>query len=315
MACCGATWRGIRGRGDGVGKESDPGPFYPTFIPVVVQMMTDSPENTPAMDYENRVVAFIDLLGFRELVSMSALHPPYADHLYCFLKAIQAREVDEGIYGDTPIFKLDGSAVDGKPAKALENKAAIVQELKGAWHIAITQFSDSLVLSCKVHNGIACALLLEFISKLTLSAFNHGFLLRGGITQGLLIHEEGGPLFGPAFIEAYAMESKQAKWARVLVDRKVADLVIGTEPNSRPSDLMFSKSEQEDHKLQITLATAFRYLSKTGRLNFDADATEVMLTSLCQTYATDEKLGPRYLSLLHDWQSLLGTEIDTLGHH
>ena len=275
--------------------------------------MTDSPENAPAMDYKNRVVAFIDLLGFRELVSMSALHPTYADHIYSFLKEIQAREVDEGIYGDTQIFKLDGSADDGKPAKALENKAAIVQELKDDWHIAITQFSDSLVLSCKANNGFACMLLLKFISKLTLSAFSHGFLLRGGITQGLLIHEEGGPLFGPAFIEAYAMESKQAKWARILVDKKVADLVIGTEnalPNSRPFELMFSKSEQEDDQLQMTLATAFRYLSsQPGRLILDAEATEVMLTSLSQTYATDEKLGPRYLSLLHDWQSNAGIAV------
>ena len=109
------------------------------------------------------------------------------------------------------------------------------------------------------------------------------------------------------------MESKQAKWARILVDKKVADLAIDTEsalPNSRPFELMFSKSEQEDDQLQMTLATAFRYLSsQPGRLILDAEATEVMLTSLSQTYATDEKLGPRYLSLLHDWQSNAGIAV------
>lgn len=31
--------------------------------------------------YEKRVVAFIDLLGFRELVSFSALHPEAARHI------------------------------------------------------------------------------------------------------------------------------------------------------------------------------------------------------------------------------------------
>lgn len=259
--------------------------------------------------YENRVVAFIDLLGFRELVSFSALHPEAAGHIYSFLIGIQGQQVMGGLYGGIPTFGLDGTR-EVKLARDLPNTENMLELIKTHWPIEITQFSDSLVLSCKAEDGATSILLLEFIAKLMLGAFQHGFLLRGGITLGLLSHQEGGPLFGPAFIEAYALESKYALWPRIIVDKTVVDLLVRTVqdlPKPKPIDQLFVDAIDIEGKRQLTMATSYRYLSMFGCLVFDVnDATEKLKT-LLQTYATDEKLAGRYGALLNDWLALKNT--------
>ena len=200
--------------------------------------------------YENRVVAFIDLLGFRELVSFSALHPEAAGHIYSFLIGIQGQQVMGGLYGGIPTFGLDGTR-EVKLARDLPNTENMLELIKTHWPIEITQFSDSLVLSCKAEDGATSILLLEFIAKLVLGAFQHGFLLRGGITLGLLSHQEGGPLFGPAFIEAYALESKYALWPRIIVDKTVVDLLVRTVqdlPKPKPIDQLFVDAANSESK-------------------------------------------------------------------
>jgi hypothetical protein len=47
---------------------------------------------------------------------------------------------------------------------------------------------------------------------------DHQILIRGGIAKGKLFHVEGGPLFGPAMNRAYFLESKKAKYPRVIID-------------------------------------------------------------------------------------------------
>lgn len=259
--------------------------------------------------YENRVVAFIDLLGFRELVSFSALHPEAAGHIYSFLIGIQGQQVMGGLYGGIPTVGLDGTR-EVKLARDLPNTENMLELIKTHWPIEITQFSDSLVLSCKAEDGATSILLLEFVAKLMLGAFQHGFLLRGGITLGLLSHQEGGPLFGPAFIEAYALESKYALWPRIIVDKTVVDLLVRTEqdlPKLKPIDQLFVDAIDIEGKRQLAMATSYRYLSMFGCLVFNVnDATEKLKT-LLQTYATDEKLAGRYGALLNDWLALENT--------
>lgn len=267
--------------------------------------MTDQ-INSGATVYENRVVAFVDLLGFRELVALSALHPEAAEHIHTFLINLQQQRVMDDLYGGIPTLGLDGTK-ELKPARDLPDAENQFLELKKHWPIEITQFSDSLVLSCKADDGATCVMLLEFLAKLTLGAFQLGFLLRGGVTMGLLTHKEAGPLFGPAFIEAYALESKRAEWPRIIVEQAVVDLVIKTEqamPKVKPIDLLFNDSIGVEGKQQLTLATAYRYLPMVyGKLQFDVDEATAKLKALVQTYSTDEKLAGRYVALLNDWQN------------
>lgn len=47
-----------------------------------------------------------------------------------------------------------------------------------------------------------------------------GIPVRGGVTVGKLIHTER-KCFGPAMVEAYLLESEEAKFPRVIIDPKV----------------------------------------------------------------------------------------------
>jgi hypothetical protein len=47
----------------------------------------------------------------------------------------------------------------------------------------------------------------------------NGILVRGGLAKGML-HHRGNVVFGPALLDAYALESTIAKFPRILIDRK-----------------------------------------------------------------------------------------------
>lgn len=275
--------------------------------------MTNTVDALPKITYENRVVAFIDILGFRELVSLSALHPETTEHIYAFIQDIQTGPLGDGIYGSIPTLGLDGSK-ELKPARTLEKADVAIKMMKGNWPIASTQFSDSLVFSCKADDGGTSVLMIEFIAKLMRASFELGFILRGGITLGPLIHEEGGPLFGPAFVEAYALESKMAIWPRILVEQAVVDLVIEVEnnlPKSKPFSFLFTKVEKNkemplDRKdlSQLTLASSIRYFEKRDSKDIDKTTHIRKLNALAQSYSCDEKIYSKYASLLNDWMTV-----------
>ena len=279
--------------------------------------MINSVDALPKITYENRIVAFIDILGFRELVSLSALHPETTEHIYAFIQDIQTGSLGDSIYGSIPTFGLDGSK-ELKPARALEKADDAIKMMRVNWPMAITQFSDSLVLSCKADDGHTSVLMIEFIAKLMRASFELGFILRGGITLGPLIHEEGGALFGPAFVEAYALESKMANWPRILVEQSIVDLVIEVENNllkSKPFSFLFTKVEKnKDMSVgsrdlsQLTLASAIRYFEKTYLKNFEKTDHLEKLKALAQSYSCDEKVYPKYESLLNDWLEIFGSD-------
>jgi hypothetical protein len=73
----------------------------------------------------------------------------------------------------------------------------VIDELSELFPLDITQFSDSLVISCPSSDSGSCLLLLKCIYFIKIMVFyNLGMMLRGGIALGKLIHEEGGALFG-----------------------------------------------------------------------------------------------------------------------
>ncbi len=48
-----------------------------------------------------------------------------------------------------------------------------------------------------------------------------GILIRGGITIGNLVHNEDGIVFGQGLIDAYMLESKAAKFPRIILSNKL----------------------------------------------------------------------------------------------
>ncbi len=145
-----------------------------------------TPKPTPR--YEERLILFIDFLGFKEIVETTASDPAALGQLIAALNEI-------GSMGDMP--------------------AASSQR--------VTQFSDSVVLSCAINEESGAFWMINEIALTVISLVFRGFLLRGAVTVGQLYHE-GRHVVGPAMVAAVEMESKVACFPRVVVDPAVVQL-------------------------------------------------------------------------------------------
>lgn len=89
---------------------------------------------------------------------------------------------------------------------------------KGARHI--TTFSDNVVIS-EEPSERRLAMFLVRAGVMQLLAAYQGFLIRGGVTVGKVVHDSR-LVFGPGLIKAYELESTVAVYPRVVVDDAVA---------------------------------------------------------------------------------------------
>ena len=134
------------------------------------------------MEYEDRLVFFVDVLGFRDLVGNSD-----CSRVHEVLKYIQDFYEDE------------------LHAKYTKSKA-------------ISFFSDSIIISTQLFNELdADEMFLTFcdFQLLIANLVMRGVFLRGAVSYGKLFHDEDF-LFGPAFIEAYDYETKNAVYPRII---------------------------------------------------------------------------------------------------
>jgi hypothetical protein len=148
------------------------------------------------MNYENRVICFIDILGFSELVTSTvdksgSEDPEKINHLLGALSRITQM-----------VTRLDMDTARSK---------------------MITQFSDSIVLSFLFKEESEVFHTLLSLQHLLIDLASVGILLRGGITSGKLIHTKD-IVFGPAMIYAYTMESKAANYPRIIVDDSIFEI-------------------------------------------------------------------------------------------
>jgi len=143
-------------------------------------------ERNPA--YERKVVIFYDVLGWR-------------NHI-------------EAAHDD---------------AKAIGNLRRLVLRysrslpLRTQMNLKVSTFSDNVVISQDISE--ATPLLITLIAFLQIAGGLSGFLLRGGITIGKIIHDQE-CVFGPALNRAYELEKYCAKYPRIVLDREVEEELI-----------------------------------------------------------------------------------------
>jgi hypothetical protein len=161
--------------------------------------------------YEQRLCAFVDILGFRELVERSLDRP----HLQQQIRQLLREVIDA-----KPTWERD-SSVDLIEARHIEQGAADprfeAEQTVARYAVAErgTNFSDSLVLSVTL-DARAVRSLVTSLLFLSRRVAELGCYVRGGVCQGLLCHEED-LCFGPALIAAYNLEQKVAFYPRIVV--------------------------------------------------------------------------------------------------
>lgn len=165
--------------------------------------------------YQKRFIAFIDLLGFGSLVELSAADESLPEKILDALNSILPEAIHKDAYAS-----INHELIPESEFEAVKELSLLFNKSVRAQHpVAITYFSDSLVLSAPHDDAIASQMILDLIAKLSIRLWmDHQLLLRGGLTLGRLIHMENGPLFGPAMNRAYYIESKIARFPRVVID-------------------------------------------------------------------------------------------------
>jgi len=133
--------------------------------------------------YEERYVAFLDVLGWKEFITLSVSDPNLLHRVAALLegaKTFEERAVDQSGYG-----------------------------------FDCCRFSDSIVISIPMRDDIWTYLFVEYVAQIAQSFAALGFFLRGALVKGSLYHR-GNDVFGPALIEAIALEANVASVPRII---------------------------------------------------------------------------------------------------
>lgn len=151
----------------------------------------------PDKKYQDRVILFIDLLGFKNAVNGSV----YSDELFAkVMRAVNS------------LYKAKGDNYNGS--------------MKGTEiGVEISTFSDSLVISKDIYEPGSFYYLLNMAYFAIIEIVASGFVARGAITVEKLYHDEK-VIFGPAINDAYVLESKCAIYPRVIVQKDVVEKML-----------------------------------------------------------------------------------------
>jgi hypothetical protein len=151
-----------------------------------IASMTDGGANS--LDYQDRIVAFIDVLGFADLVKASSARDAAKDQVGRLLTIYRVF--------DWFVTNMLGSLVAG------------------------TFFSDSFILSARDDQVLY---LLRETGNLCRYLLLEGFPCRGAIAFGQL-HQTGRIMIGPALVDAYRAEHSLAIYPRILLDEGTRSL-------------------------------------------------------------------------------------------
>lgn len=215
--------------------------------------------------YENRITFFIDILGFRNIVSQTEKNAELENAIFLVLESMKAENIINEVFvefNDIKDEKIDIEEV--KKVRALFAKAMLSES-----SIKVTHFSDSIVMSIGLENDMYAMSLIEYIGRLIYRLWkDFKILIRGGVSVDKLVHIEGGPLFGPAMVKAYDFETHLSKYPRIILDDTVFNIVINSSsfPAMRNLFIDYSGNQIVNGKeisikrgLEINLATSFKH--------------------------------------------------------
>lgn len=167
--------------------------------------LRDVEDDAPVLynDYEKRYVAFIDILGFKELIKESLRTTARKKKTVRLLVNALGRDFSAFVNGR---YKL--SAVGGAP------------------DLRFYTFSDFIAISA-ADNSENLDALIHAAWSISEDLLSKGLLTRGGIAKGLVVHADDHKvssrnfIFGPAFIEAYELESQVSDYPRIIFKKEV----------------------------------------------------------------------------------------------
>lgn len=141
--------------------------------------------------YTKKLIAFIDILGFREKIKETEDSMDLRFEILQKLKSIFE-------------FKREN-----------DEESLSLRELGKE----VTIFSDSIVISYPLDFGGGLFFILMNIIHIQIDLLFKGIIFRGGLAIGDVYHD-GSIVFGPGMVSAYDLESKFAKFPRIILSEQ-----------------------------------------------------------------------------------------------
>ena len=143
----------------------------------------------PIEEYEERVVAFLDILGFTKTIKKTESDITELKKLISLLSRI-----NEGV--------INLKTEDKNPAD-----------------IRMSVFSDSIIISCALNGSID--IFARQLLQINIWLIEQDYFVRGGVDFGKVYHKDN-MVFGPAFIKACELE-KLANYPRIVLSDKAKE--------------------------------------------------------------------------------------------
>lgn len=162
------------------------------------------------LKYETRLVVFIDILGFKEIISQSEKDSSKIELIYSILNYLKNWEISDN--WDLRFVEIEEDA---------QKKGVDKFDIKGKTNS--TAFSDSIVVTVRADDNIneMTSTLIVNLAYIGAILLEKGILFRGGLTIGNIIHESDGTVFGQGLIDSYKLESNYAKYPRIILSDKL----------------------------------------------------------------------------------------------
>jgi hypothetical protein len=157
-------------------------------------------ETISGANYQDRYCAFVDILGFRQLIERLGNDASQFEALRNLLMRVH------GTHHGNPIEKSD------------TNFRA--QSISDAVAISTDPTQDGLADIFRALQSLAVDLLVE------------GYFVRGAVVRAPLYHDDR-MVFGTALIQAYGFESEVEKYPRIIVAREVREDMVRFAANSK----------------------------------------------------------------------------------
>ena len=249
-----------------------------------------------AINYTDRLIAFIDILGFGDLVYRSETNQVALDLISNILDRI--RDVDDFFGSPESFFAHSNYDQVDDDYRTLLNEVFEKAKAENLINrVQVTTFSDSIVFSSPATSDGLNAF-RYFLIKLFVYTSRFPLLLRGGISCGALIHNDKS-IFGPAMNNAYYTESKTAKHPRIAIDGKALAFLnsIKDDPITQifTKELLTDEEDKIQYVDQISLCTSKVAENMCKSVPFETleqlkTTTEKLRTEFAQNEPIMEKL-------------------------
>lgn len=171
---------------------------------------------TEQIKYSRKIIAYIDILGFKQIVEQSETDSSKLELIYSALEFLKGRE-QNGEWDIRHIVMEEDAQKKDLPSFEITGRTQC------------TCFSDSIVISvdCEDDSDLneSFSTMIANISYMGAKFITQGILLRGAISIGKLIHSSNGLIVGPALVDAYQLESPAAKTPRIILSPYLLSLL------------------------------------------------------------------------------------------